>query len=107
MILKRILKNILLIAVVILFTMQSYTCIFAEGQKDASKITLNVEVGFDGYYKLGYYAPFYFEIENNMKDINGELQIELPDEYGNLTLYAMQINLPNNSNKEIYNEYTY
>ncbi len=83
-----------------LFTMQSYTCIFAEGQKDDPKITLNVEVGFDGYYKIGYYTPFYFEIENNMKDINGELQIELPDEYGNVTLYAMQVNLPNNSKKK-------
>lgn len=97
---RRTLKGILLVAVVMLFTMQSYTWIFAEGQKENPSISLNVEVGFDGYYKLGYYAPFYFEIENKLKDINGEIQIELPDESGNVTLYAMQVNLPNNSTKK-------
>lgn len=97
---RRTLKSILLVAVVILFTMQSYTWIFAEGQKEEPKINLNVEVGFDGYYKLGYYAPLYFEIENKMKDINGELQVELPDEFGNVTLYVMQVNLPSNSTKK-------
>jgi len=98
--LKRILKSILLIAAIIIFTLQSYQGILAEGIRDEVKINMKVDVGFDGYYKLGNYTPFYFEIENKMKDINGELQIELPDEMDNLTVYSMQINLPNNSTKK-------
>lgn len=98
--LKRTLKSLLLIAAVMLFTMQSYIWVFAEGMREDPKINLSCEVGFDGYYKLGYYAPFYFEIENNLKDINGEIQVELPDELNNVTLYSMQVNLPNNSKKK-------
>jgi hypothetical protein len=81
--------------------MQSYSGVLAEGTKDGVEINMKAEVGFDGFYKLGNYAPFYFEIENKLKDINGELQIELPDEMDNLTLYTMQINLPKNSTKKI------
>jgi hypothetical protein len=98
--LKRILKNILLIAAVIIFTIQSYHLVLAQSIRDEVKINMKVKVGFDGYFKLGNYAPFYFEIDNKLKDINGELQIELPDEMDNLTLYSMQINLPNNSTKK-------
>jgi hypothetical protein len=80
--------------------MQLNDVVAADGIRDEVKINMKAEVGFDGYYKLGNYAPFYFEIENKLKDINGELQIELPDEMDNLTVYAMQINLPMNSTKK-------
>lgn len=96
---KRIIISILLVAIII-FSMQSNSVVLAEGLRDEVKINVKAEVGFDGYYKLGNYTPFYFEIENKLKDINGELQIELPDEMDNLTVYAMQINLPNNSTKK-------
>jgi hypothetical protein len=91
--------SIVLIAAMI-FSIQSYKVVFAEGIRDEVKINMTAEVGFDGYYKLGNYAPFYFEIENKLKDINGELQIELPDDMDNLTVYSMQINLPQNSTKK-------
>lgn len=97
---KRTLKSILLIAALLAFAMQSYFVVFAEGIRDEVKINMKVEVGFDGFYKLSNYAPFYFEIDNKLKDINGELQVEVPDEMDNITLYTMQINLPNNSTKK-------
>lgn len=97
---KRIFKSILLIAAIVLFTMQSYPVMLAESIRDEVKISMKAELGFDGYYKIGNYAPFYFEIDNKLKDINGELQVELPDEMNNLTVYSMQINLPNNSTKK-------
>jgi len=97
--LKRIMKNILLMAVII-FAMQSYQVVLAQSIRDEVKVNMEVKVGFDGYYRLGNYVPFYFEIDNKLKDINGELQIELPDELDNLTLYSIQINLPNNSTKK-------
>ena len=96
---KRIIISVLLIAIMI-FSLQSYSGVLAEGIRDEVKINMVTEVGFDGYYKLGNYVPFYFEIENKLKDINGELQIELPDEMDNLTVYSMQVNLPNNSTKK-------
>ncbi|MDF2591532.1 MAG: hypothetical protein K0S75_998 [Clostridia bacterium] len=96
---KRIIISVLLVAIIIL-SMQLNDVVAADGIRDEVKINMKAEVGFDGYYKLGNYAPFYFEIENKLKDINGELQIELPDEMDNLTVYAMQINLPMNSTKK-------
>lgn len=97
--LKRIIISVLLSAIII-FSMQLNSGVLAEGIRDEVKINMTAEVGFDGYFKLGNYTPFYFEIENKLKDINGELQIELPDEMDNLTVYSMQINLPNNSTKK-------
>ncbi|MDF2519862.1 MAG: hypothetical protein K0R84_490 [Clostridia bacterium] len=97
---KRTFKSFLLATALLLFITQSFNWTFAESRAEDPKINVSVEVGFDGYYKLGYYAPFYFEIENNMKDINGEIQIELPDELDNITLYSMQVNLPQNSTKK-------
>lgn len=97
---KRLMKSILLIAAMMIFMMQSHPSVFAETFKDEAKIEMKVNVGFDGYYKLGQYAPFYFEIDNKMKDINGELQVELPDEFDNVTLYTMPINISNNASKK-------
>ena len=97
---KRIFNSFLLLAAIVMFTMQSYPVLHAESMRDDVKISMKADLGFDGYYKIGNYAPFYFEIENKLKDINGELQVELPDEMNNVTLYSMQINLPNNSTKK-------
>lgn len=98
--LKRYIKSGWLIAIAVFFALQSYGFVFAQGMQDASKIDMKVEVGYDSYYKLGNYAPFFIEIDNKLKDINGELQIEMPDDNDNVTLYAMPMNLPNNSAKK-------
>ncbi len=97
---KRYIKSAWLIAIAVLFILQSCAFVFAEGMKDDAKIDMKVAVGYDGYYKLGNYAPFFIEIDNKLKDINGELQIEMPDDNDNVTLYAMPVNLPNNSTKK-------
>lgn len=69
------------------------------------KIKLKVNVGFDSVYKLGTTVPVNVEIENNLKNINGELQIEVNtsqmDNLNNVTLYAQNITLPNNSSKSL------
>jgi hypothetical protein len=65
---------------------------------DAVKI--DMKVGFDKFYKIGYTTPVYFEIENKLKDINGELQIEMPGQSDNITIYAMNVSLPKDSTKK-------
>ncbi|HQI15739.1 MAG TPA: hypothetical protein PLL37_02155, partial [Bacillota bacterium] len=64
------------------------------------EIRIDMKVGFDKFYKIGFAAPVYFEIENNFRDINGELQIEMPNQYDSITIYAINVNLPRNSVKK-------
>jgi len=65
---------------------------------DAVKI--DMKVGFDKFYKIGCTTPVYFEIENKLRDINGELQIEMPSQFGSITIYAMNVSLPKDSIKK-------
>jgi len=64
------------------------------------EIRIDMKVGFDKFYKIGFAAPVYFEIENSLRDINGELQVEMPNQYGSITIYAINVNLPRNSVKK-------
>ena len=75
------------------------------GQSDVSAATddsiiINMKVGFDKFYKIGYTTPVYFEIENNFRDINGELQLEMPNQSDSITLYAINVSLPKGSVKK-------
>jgi len=62
-------------------------------------ISMEMKVGFDKFYKIGYMTPVYFEIENKLRDINGELQIEMPNQNDSITVYAMEVSLPKGSVK--------
>ncbi|WP_138206161.1 hypothetical protein [Haloimpatiens lingqiaonensis] len=64
-------------------------------------LKVDMEVGFDGYYKLKHWTPFRFKIENKLKDINGELQIEVVNENNQLKVYSKEVNLPLNSTKSV------
>ena len=64
------------------------------------EIKIDMKVGFDKFYKIGYTTPVYFEIENKLRDINGELQIEMPNQSDSITIYAMNVSLPKDSTKK-------
>lgn len=68
-------------------------------------IDVSVNVGFDKdnskFYKIGYLAPVQIIIDNKLKDLNGELQIETINENNNITLYAQPVNIPVNTNKKL------
>lgn len=64
-----------------------------------NSIKANLKVGYDSAYKIGYTAPINVEIENKLKDINGEIQIEMPNYSGNLTLYSSMVNIPANATR--------
>lgn len=63
------------------------------------EIRMEMKVGFDKFYKIGYTTPVYFEIENKLRDINGEIQIEMPNRNDSITVYAMEVSLPKDSVK--------
>ncbi|GAA0182393.1 hypothetical protein SH2C18_47800 [Clostridium sediminicola] len=64
-------------------------------------VSIKINTGFDGIYKYGNYTPINVEIANNIKDINGELQLGIVNDNGDTTLFAKEINLPKNSTKDI------
>lgn len=72
---------------------------------EEEKIKLKVEAGFNSTYKINNTVPIKVEIENNLKNINGELQIEVEtsqaDFQNNVTIYAQNISLPVNSSKSV------
>lgn len=72
---------------------------------EEEKLKLKVNVGFDSVYKLGTTVPVNIQIDNNLKNINGEIQIEVNSnpntELNNVTIYAQNISLPNNSSKSL------
>ncbi len=73
--------------------------------EEEDKIKLKVNVGFDSVYKLGTTVPVNIQIDNNLKNINGEIQVEVKTspnvEQNNVTIYAQNISLPNNTSKNI------
>ncbi len=67
---------------ILLIVSFSFVC-YAE-----SNIKAEVDIGYDGYYKLGEITPVTVTIENNLKDFNGKVQILLPRNYGPKTMYG-------------------
>jgi len=66
----------------------------------ADDIKIDIRVGFDKFYKIGCSTPVHFEIENKLRDINGELQIEIPNQSDSIVIYAMNVSLPRDSTKK-------
>ncbi|MGI6585491.1 MAG: hypothetical protein ACOX3L_06030 [Lutisporaceae bacterium] len=95
-------KKILRTAAIILMLALVLGQLFQPGvQADTDDaIIINMKVGFDKFYKIGYTTPVYFEIENKLRDINGEIQLEMPSQYDSITLYAMNVSLPKDSVKK-------
>lgn len=78
-----------------------FITVYSDG---AEVIKVEAQVGFDKSYKPGYVTPIFITMENNSKDIEGEIQIEIPSEEGyganTVTLYAIGINHPKNTVKK-------
>ncbi len=70
------------------------------GVQAEDTIKIDIKVGFDKFYKIGFDAPVYFEVENNLRDIKGELQIEIPSQSESIFIYAMNVSLPKDSTKK-------
>ena len=92
------LKALVLFTVMMIMAMGQLLQLDVQAADDAIKI--DMKVGYDKFYKIGYTTPVYFEIENKLRDINGELQIEMPNQNSNITIYAMNVSLPKDSTKK-------
>lgn len=64
-------------------------------------ITLSVEAGLDGYYKVGQWLPVRALIENNGPSIDGRMEITLPRAEDGQVVNAYPVSLPTRSRKEI------
>lgn len=90
--------TILMIGIMLL-----YSVIPAYG--DNGDIKISAEIGFDKVYRTGFITPVTITVENNMKDIDGEIQIEIPSSAGpmgvdTVNVYAIEINHPKNTVKK-------
>lgn len=75
---------------------------------DEDKLKVSHSYGFESVYKTGYLVPITIEIDNNLKNIDGEVQIEVPiNNFNNgmtnkgVTIYSQNINLPLNTKKKV------
>lgn len=95
--LRKELKAAAIILITLLLVMGQFVWLDVHAD-DAVKI--DMKIGFDKFYKIGCTTPVYFEIENKLRDINGELQIEMPGQNDSITVYAMNVSLPKGSVKK-------
>lgn len=84
-----------------LFIILSMVFVFGDGEE----IKISSEIGFNKVYRSDYITPVTITVENNMKDINGEIQIEIPSNVGpagvsRADIYAIAINHPKNTTKK-------
>ena len=86
--------------VIIILIFCSFFLVYGDKEE---KISIQADVGFDKIYKPFYTTPIFITMDNNYKDIEGEIQIEIPNDegYGNeVTLYAIAINHPKDTQKK-------
>src|SRR5512145_2832789 len=64
-------------------------------------VTLSVEAGLDGYYRVGRWLPLRVELENTEAAIDGRVEVVLPGSGGGEVTYRYPVHLPTQSRKQI------
>jgi len=71
--------------------------------QSANGITMDVDAGYDGYYKAGSLLPVIVNVANNGAPIEGELRItQGSTSSGDRVVYNTPISLPTQSNKRVF-----
>ena len=91
--------------IIALFTSLLLICGMLPVFGDGEDINISTEIGFDKVYRANFLTPITITVENNMKDIDGEIQIEIPSSFGSagvdrVNVYAIAINHPKNTTKK-------
>lgn len=68
--------------------------------KNDENLSIKIEYGYEGKYKMGINLPLNMEVENKGKDLEGELQVKVPNGDGSYNLYSQKVNLPKDSKKK-------
>lgn len=96
-------KRTLKIATVALMAILLFSSFFMQVQaadksggntSEPAGLTIKVENGYGGEYKIGYYCPFTITVDNGYKDFSGEIQIRLPNDYITDNLYSIKADIP-------------
>lgn len=65
-------------------------------------LSLEIEAGFDGFYKADYWTPVQVTIANQGADLQAKLRFEDTDSYGNTQpIYTYPVELPRQSRKQL------
>ncbi|SHI66770.1 hypothetical protein SAMN02745163_00603 [Clostridium cavendishii DSM 21758] len=64
-------------------------------------VNMSVEYGIDGKYKTGRNIPLNISLDNLGENLDGTLEIKVPDSNGKYILYSQSINLPKVSKKAV------
>ena len=68
---------------------------------DTAKFDVQIVVGFNDNYKIGYSTPVTLTIKNKYKDINGEVEIRVPSVPGKYMSYVKPLSMQKDSEKVI------
>jgi hypothetical protein len=100
---KRLICGLLMAVVFLLWNIEIVQAV------EEDKLKVSHTYGYESVYKWGTLVPITIEIDNNLKNIDGEVQIEIPvanydmgmNNNENVTVYTQNINLPLNTKKKV------
>jgi hypothetical protein len=64
--------------------------------------SLQVQAGFDGYYRLDEWVPLLVTVANEGGEVQGEVRVVRDDSTGRRTVYAQSVILPAHSRKQFF-----
>ncbi|NLP28657.1 MAG: hypothetical protein GX370_07830 [Clostridia bacterium] len=65
------------------------------------KVKVEKEIGFDNTYKIGYATPISLTIKNQGKNINGEVEVQVPSSPGKYMSYVRKLSLEKDGEKRV------
>ncbi|MBI1298724.1 hypothetical protein GC175_27635 [bacterium] len=69
-------------------------------QGSTNPLSMQVTAAFDGYFKYGEWLPIWVELENQGRDLNAQVQVQINSRSGQIT-YATPAELPGGARKRI------
>ena len=94
---KKIVKTLLIISIIFSVVWGGLP-VKASANQD---LDVKINVGFNGAYKIGFSTPVNVNIKNNLKDINGQVEIRVPSSPGKYMSYDKPVSLQKGSEKLI------
>jgi hypothetical protein len=100
---KNHIRSIIPIFVLLLFifSFNSVNAATSDVSENPKKLDVNVAVGFDDNYKIGFSTPVKITVKNKYKDINGEVEIRVPSTPGKYMSFVKPISLQKDAEKVI------
>ena len=90
-----------IILFLIIFSSISLSSVFGNQVKD---IEISVDIGFNNFYEYESQIPINVKLKNNLRDINGKVQLLIPYKFRDTevyTAYSKEISIAENSTKEL------